>query len=518
MRPGRARRVVTAGLMLAMTVIALEVTVVTTALPTIVGEFGRLDLYPWIFSAYLLTSTVTVPLYGKLADLFGRRWVFLFGMALFLLGSVLCGLARGMGELVAYRAIQGLGAGAIMPTIFTAIADIYRLQERARIQGLFSALWGGASLIGPALGAWLTLSWSWRGVFFVGVPFGLAAAVLIWSRFEERVERRPVALDLAGSAFLTGGLTALLLALPRGEAGDVWSAESLGLLLLGVALLIAFVLAERRAEDPVLPLSLFKSRIIAVSSIGNFLSGAVLFGITSYVPLYVQGVRGEDAAGAGAVLTPMLLAWASSSVFGPRLLLRFGFRVTAIGASALVALGASVLAFLGPDSPKLLLFFGVVLMGLGFGPTIAAFVMAVQEAVPWNVRGVATSSTQLFRSLGGTIGVALLGAVLQVGLQARLTATVAEGVPTSAVLDPAVGAGLPPEVLLTLRLALGDALSPVFALTMALAVATLLVVVAFARDEAGILRRREASEPHRPPQPPSLKGRESNRAQVPPSL
>ena len=491
MAPGRARQIVTVGLLLAMAVVALEVTVVTTALPTIVGEFDRLDLYPWIFSAYLLTSTVTVPLYGKLADLFGRRRIFLFGMALFLVGSALCGLARGMGELVAYRAIQGLGAGAVMPTIFTAIADIYRLQERARIQGLFSGLWGGASLLGPALGAWLTLSWSWRGVFFVGIPFGLASAVLIRSFFEERVERRSVALDLAGSALLTGGLTALLLALPRGEGGADGAPESLLLLALALALLVGFLFVERRAADPVLPLSLFKLRIISVSSAGNFLFGAVLFGITSYLPLYVQGVRGEDAAGAGAVLTPMLLGWSSSSFFGPRLLLRFGFRATAIGASALVALGTAVLVFVVPNGPKPLLYLAVTLLGVGFGPSIAAFVMAVQEAVPWNLRGVATSSGQLFRSLGGTIGVALLGAILQAGLRTRLAATGAEDVPTSALLNPAEAAALPAEALAGLRLALGGALEPVFVLAMAFALATVLIVVVFARDEGLALRRRE---------------------------
>jgi EmrB/QacA subfamily drug resistance transporter len=482
---------VTVGLLLAMAVVALEVTVVTTALPTIVGEFDRLDLYPWIFSAYLLTSTVTVPLYGKLADLFGRRRIFLFGMALFLVGSALCGLARGMGELVVYRAVQGLGAGAVMPTIFTAIADIYRLQERARIQGLFSGLWGGASLLGPALGAWLTLSWSWRGVFFVGIPFGLASAVLIWSFFEERVERRSVALDLAGSALLTGGLTALLLALPRGEGGAGSSPESLLLLALAVALLVGFVFVERRAADPVLPLSLFKLRIISVSSVGNFLFGAILFGVTSYLPLYVQGVRGEDAAGAGAVLTPMLLGWSSSSFFGPRLLLRFGFRATAVGASALVALGTAVLVFVVPNGPKPLLYLAVTLLGVGFGPGIAAFVMAVQEAVPWNLRGVATSSGQLFRSLGGTIGVALLGAILQTGLRTRLAATGAEDVPTGALLNPAEAAALPAEALAGLRLALGGALEPVFVLAMAFALATVLIVVVFARDEGLALRRRE---------------------------
>lgn len=491
--PG-ARRIMTAGLVLAMAVVAMEVTVVTTALPTIVGELGRLDLYPWVFSAYLLTSTVSMPVYGKLADLFGRKRVFLFGVVLFLVGSILCGLARDMSELIVYRAIQGLGSGAVMPSIFTIIADTYRLEERARVQGLFSGLWGGSSLLGPSLGAWLTLSWSWRAVFFVGVPFGVAAAILLWIFFRERVERREAALDLAGAALLTVSLVALLVAMTQGGGAVPWlSAEIVGLLGVSVAALAGFILVELHASDPVLPLSLFKQRIISVSQVGNFLSGAVLFGVTSYVPLYVQGVYGEDASGAGAILTPMLLGWAGSSFFGPRLLLRFDFRATAIGSSVLIALGGAGLVLFGSLDFKPLLFLAVTLMGLGFGPGTAAFVMSVQEAVPWNMRGVATSSTQLFRSLGGVIGVALLGTVLQIGLHDRLAARGLGDVPTSALLDPAARDQIPVELISTLQGALADALQPVFFLTMLLAAGIVVTVLLFARGDGSVLRHRSAS-------------------------
>ncbi len=489
-----ARRVVTAGLVLAMAVVALEVTVVTTALPTIVGEFDRLDLYAWVFSAYLLTSTVAVPLCGKLADLFGRRRVFLAGMILFLVGSILCGLARGMGELILYRAIQGLGAGAVMPTIFTILADVYRLEERARVQGLFSGLWGVTSLLGPALGAWLTLAWSWRAVFFIGVPFGLGGAVLLWLFFQERVERRRVALDLTGSALLTLALVLLLVAMTQGGVAVSWgSLEMIGLLGVTAALFGAFVLVELRAEDPVLPLSLFGLRIFSASQLCNFLSGAVLFGVTSYVPLYVQGVYGEDASGAGAALTPMLFAWAVSGLFGPRLLIRFGFRPVAIGSTALIALGAAGVAVVGATGWRPLLYLGVTLMGLGFGPSMAAFVMSVQEAVPWGLRGVATSSTQLFRSLGGAVGVALMGALLQLGLRTRLAAIGMADTATNALLDPQAHASLPPDVLTTLQVALGDALLPVLTLTMLFAIVTLAAALAFAHGELGQARRRAPS-------------------------
>jgi len=279
----------------------------------------------------------------------------------------------------------------------------------------------------------------------------------------------------------------------QGGGRFAWSSpEILGLFGLSVALFGAFIWAERRAADPVLPLSLFKLRIMSVSSAGNFLSGALLFGVTSYVPVYVQGVRGEDAAGAGAVLTPMLLGWAVSAFFSPRFLLRFGYRTTAIGATLLIAIGASVLVLLGPSTPKLLLFFAVTVMGLGFGPSTVAFVMAVQEAVPWNVRGVATSSTQLFRSLGGTLGVALLGAILQIGLRRELAGSGLEGVNSGALLDPSARDGLSPETLVGLQRALGEALGPVFLVTAGLAVVLVTVVVVFARGEEGVLRRRAA--------------------------
>jgi EmrB/QacA subfamily drug resistance transporter len=479
---GRARRIITAGLVMAMAVVALETTVVVTALPTIAGELDRLDLYPWVFSAYLLTSTVTVPLYGKLADVFGRRRVFLFGMTVFLAGSILCGMARGMTELIVFRALQGLGAGAVMPSIFTVVADVYRLHERAKVQGVFSTLWGVASLVGPGLGAWLTITWSWRSVFFVGVPFGLAAAVFFICFFKEKIEPRKVSLDIAGSLLLMGGLTALLLALTQGTEGVGWTSPLVLAMLAGSVLMLGgFIVAERRAPDPVLPLSLFELRVMSVSSAANFLSGAVLFGVTSYVPLFVQGARGEGAAGAGAALTPMLVTWSLSGFVGPRLLLRFGFRATAIGSTLLIALGAAGLVLVGMDASPMVLYVSMALFGFGFGPSTSAFLILLQEAVPWSQRGVATSSTQLFRSLGGTIGVALLGSILHVSLTSRIAAAGLDPSAVGSLLAPHGGsAGDAAEA--GLRAALAGALQPVFVLTFLIAASTLLMVLVFARD------------------------------------
>jgi Na+/melibiose symporter-like transporter len=314
------------------------------------------------------------------------------------------------------------------------------------------------------------------------VPFGLAAAIFFVVFFKERVEKREVSLDIAGSALLAGGLTVLLIALTQGSEGLGWASPLVLALLIGsVVLLVGFVLVERRAPDPVLPLSLFELRVMSVSSAANFLSGAVLFGVTSYVPLFVQGALGEGAAGAGAALTPMLVTWSLSGFVGPRLLLRFGFRAVAIGATLLIALGAAGLVIVSQGAPPALMYVAMGLFGFGFGPSTAAFLMVLQEAVPWNMRGVATSSTQLFRSLGGTVGVALLGSVLHVGLVSRVGAAGLDPSAVGALLAPSGGSVGAAEAVL--RAALFGALQPVFGLTLAIAAGTLVMVLVFARDE-----------------------------------
>ena len=464
-----------------MAVIAVEATVVTTALPTVVGELRDLELFPWVFSAYLLASTVTIPLFGKLADLYGRRPLFLGGMAIFLLGSVLCGLASSMPLLVAFRALQGLGAGAVMPLVYTIIGDVYPLEQRGKIQGLLGAVWGVASLTGPGLGAFLTLTFSWRWVFFVSLPVGILAAWFIWRFFRERVERRQVSVDYAGAVVSLVGLLALLLATLEGGRGGSWGGSTvLGLIVLSLAFLALFLWIERRAVDPLLPLSLFKLRIVAVSSVGNLLQGAQLFALTAFVPLYVQGVRGESAAGAGAALTPLMAAWAVSAALGPKVLLRFGFRATALLGTSLLLLGSLPLLMFDQATPALLIALSMVLLGMGFGPSNIAFVVAVQEVVPWAQRGVATSSTQLFRNLGGAIGVALLGALLN----SRLQAATPGGVESrDALLNAAVRSTLNAETLAVLRATLADALHQVFVVLVMLAGVGLLAMLRSAKSE-----------------------------------
>jgi EmrB/QacA subfamily drug resistance transporter len=478
---GSGRRIITVGLLLAMAVVAAEVTVVTTALPTVIGELGGLELYPWVFSAYLLTSTVTVPIFGKLADLYGRKPIFMGGIAVFLVGSILCGVADSMPRLVAFRALQGLGAGAVMPLVFTIIGDTYPLKDRGSIQAMMSALWGGASLAGPALGAFLTVNLSWRWVFFVGLPFGLLAAWFIWRFLREEVDHRLVHIDYAGAGVLSAGLLILLLVSLEGGRSLPWGSPAmLALLAVSLALLSAFLPIEQRAKDPLVPLSLFKLPVVAVASVCNLLQGSLLFALTAYVPLYVQGVRGESAAGAGAVLTPLLLGWSLSGWAGPRVLLLFGFRPTALLGTGLVLAGSLPLLVMNAATPGLLVLASMLLLGVGFGPSMTAFVVAVQEAVSWELRGVATSSMQLFRSLGGTVVVALLGALLNSGLRTALPDSTVD---SGALLNPAARESVSPETTTMLQSGLADALHPVFIVLTLLAALGFGVVLRYAAND-----------------------------------
>jgi MFS family permease len=284
-----------------------------------------------------------------------------------------------------------------------------------------SALWGVASLTGPGLGAFLTVTFSWRWVFFVSLPFGLLAAWFTWRSFHEKVARRSVQVDYAGAAALSACLLILLLVALEGGRSLAWgSPPMLVLLALSLALLVGFLQVERRATDPLLPLALFKLPVVAVASACNLLQGSLLFALTAYIPLYVQGVRGETAAGAGAALTPLLLGWSLSGWAGPRILLLFGFRPTALLGTGLVLAGSLPLLVMDAATPGALVLVSMLILGVGFGPSMTAFVVAVQEAVSWELRGVATSSMQLFRSLGGTVVVALLGAVLNSRMRGAL--------------------------------------------------------------------------------------------------
>ncbi|RUL88578.1 MFS transporter [Tautonia sociabilis] len=462
------RRIITVALMLGMAVAAMEQTVVSPAMPTIIARLQGVEIYALVFSAYLLASTVTTPLYGKLADRHGRKRVLLFGLGLFGLGSILSGFSRSMPELIAMRTVQGLGAGAVAPIVLTILGDLYTLEERARVQGLFSGVWGVSSIAGPALGGALTDHLSWRWVFFVSVPFGLVAMLILALRVRETVaERESQPLDWRGAALLTGGTSALLLAVVGGE-GRSWEGEA-GLLALAVVLLALFFRQERRAADPVLPLDLLAQPSLAASIAGSFLIGGLLIAIDTYVHLFVQGVRGGSATSAGRAIMPLFASWSISVFIAAKVVPRWGFRRTAVIGSSFIAGGSLVLVVgaILPEWSRLAFLIGMGVIGFGMGPTSLSYILGVQNAVPWERRGAATGSVIFSRMIGGAVIVGLLGAALGHLLAWRLGGL--SGVEIAAALRPETHDRLAPDQLLAVRSALGRSLRDVFLLVTGLA-------------------------------------------------
>jgi len=455
---------------------ALEATAVGTAMPTVVADLGGVSRYSWIFSAYLLAATTTVPMYGKLADLFGRRLIFTVAISLFLLGSVLCGTATSINQLILYRAIQGLGAGGVMPISITLVGDICTMEERGRMQGLFSAVWATSSLVGPAAGGLITDFLSWRWVFYINIPFGIAAVVLLRAFLKEEGERRQHQLDYLGTISLTLSVAILLLALLEGPELWGWGdTRTLGMLLVSGLGLVFFLWQENRAPEPMLPLELFKIRVIAVASLGGLLMGTLMYCAAAFVPMYAQGVLGGTAIDAGMTLAPMSIGWPIASTTSGWFLMRFGYRPFILMGSAFGILGCLVLAGADPASGRLPVMAAMFLLGLGLGFTSTPYLLAVQNAVPWNRRGVATSSVQFFRSIGGAIAVAALGAVLNAELAQKIGADIDPNV----ALNPTLRASFPTEALRSLVEALDSGLGTIFLVMAAMAVGGLLVSLFF---------------------------------------
>lgn len=494
----RRRWAVTAGVITGMFLAALEATVIGTAMPTVIAALGGLNHYSWVFSAYLITSTVTVPVWGKLSDLYGRRLFYQIGIAIFLLGSVLSGMAGSMTQLIVFRAIQGLGAGALVPLGMTIIGDIFTVAERARMQAYFSGVWGFSSVIGPIVGGFITDRLSWRWVFYINLPVGLVAALILGLALKEpkRIERPSI--DYAGAALLMAAITMLMLALVEGGASlsTLLSPRNLAL-FAGAALLTAcFVWIERRAADPLIPFQLFRNRVVTVSVVAGFLAGVGMFGAISFVPLFAQGALGATATEAGSLLTPLMLSWVGMSVVGGRLLMRVGYRPTCITGFALLTLGFVLLSTYQRETARLWLYLDLILIGAGLGLTMLTLLIAVQQSVARSQLGIATSLNQFSRSIGGAVGVAVMGAVLSAGLAAQLgeVARRESSVLTleraaelaanpNALIDPQARAALPTGVLDALRGAMAAAIHNVFWVGTVLA--GLALVVSFYLPRAG---------------------------------
>ena len=448
---------VTIGIMLSLFLASMESTVVATATPTIVGQLGGLQHYSWVFSAFMLASTTTVPLYGKLSDLYGRRRLYLIAMALFLAGSILCGLANTMTQLIWARGLQGVGAGGVLPLAFILIGEMFSLEQRAKMQGYFSGVWGVSSIVGPLLGGFLVDSLSWRWVFYINIIPGLLAASLVAFAWRDQIHsHEKPSVDYAGAGLLTVAVVTLLLGL-MDESGT-----SLKWILVGASIvfLIALLWVERRAVDPILPLHLFRERLFAATIAHGMLSGGALFGSVSFIPLFVQSVLGTNAMTAGFTIAPMLVGWVIASIIGTRIMLKVKYRRLAIAGTALLVVGSFLMSRADVESSQMYLMTCVALMGVGMGLSIPPFFIAVQSSVERRYLGVATSTMQFSRSMGGTLGVSIMGAALTARLASNLAASNLDPELVSQLLEPASGPGLAMNE--AARIALANAISLVF--------------------------------------------------------
>jgi EmrB/QacA subfamily drug resistance transporter len=472
-------------LMLASFLTAVDGTIVDTAMPRIVGALGGFSMLTWLVTAYMLTSTATVPVYGKLADMIGRKKTFIFGAVVFVSGSALCGLSQSMGQLIFFRAVQGLGAGAVLPVVQTIIGDIFTPVERAKMQGWFSGVWGFSALVGPLVGGLLVDYASWRWLFYINLPLGILAVGMIWRFLHEKLEPRKVQVDYLGSATMTAGMSLLLLALLTGGTSYPWgSPQVLGMLAAAVVLLVLFFWQEGRAPDPVLPLKLFKNPAIGFPVLASFMVGGVMYGTTIYLPIWAQGVQGFSATRSGASLLWLSIGWPIASMLGGRLIVKMGVRpAAALGLvlNTVAALGLVILGRTMHEISEVMLALVTFIIGSGMGFATLAFVLGVQGSVDWSQRGVATAMLQFLRTLGGLIWVSVMGMTMNLSLLGRLrqipgVAAVSSGQVgevANQLLDPNSWAALPPAQLEAMRDALAAALRNVHLIVLVAAVLSL---------------------------------------------
>lgn len=399
-------------MMVATGLVAIDSTVIATAVPSIVEDLGGFSSFPWLFSVYLLASAVTVPVYAKLADTIGRKPLILWGIGVFLLGSILSGLAWDMPSLIAFRAVQGIGAGAVLPITITMIGDLYTLQERARVQGYLASVWAIAAVVGPTLGGIFAQFDLWRGIFFINIPLCLLAGWMIWSRFRERVEKRTHRIDVAGAVLLTASMSLLILGVLQGGNAWAWdSLPSIAVLSGGAVLLAAFIVVERRAAEPILPFWVLSRRLLLTTNLLGFCVGVALIGLTEYVPTFLTVTTGAQPILAGLALGAMTIGWPVAATIAGRVYLRFGFRPTTILGGVVLVFGISGLA-VSTLAPSLWLVAVVCfVIGTGFGFSAVTSLVAAQASVEWNERGVVTGTQMFFRSIGQALGAAVLGAI-----------------------------------------------------------------------------------------------------------
>ncbi|HVY14522.1 MAG TPA: MDR family MFS transporter [Rhodopila sp.] len=467
-KSGTRRNLVLAACLMATFMAAVESSIVATAIPTLVGDLGGFNLFSWVFTIYLLTQAVSIPVYGRLADLFGRKRIFYIGAGVFLLGSTLCGFAWSMPVMIGFRALQGFGAGGVQPIASTILGDIYAPAERAKVQGLVSSVFGVSAVAGPSLGAFLITHLSWQAVFWVNIPVGAMAIGMIAVLLREDIHKRSHRIDWLGSLLLLASVGLLMIALVQG--GTLATPVLAGLVAAGVASLAALYWHERRTKEPMLPLELWRIRLIAVGSLGNGTAGAVTMGMAAFLPTYIQGAMGDTPLMAGTVLGAMSVAWALLSVVGGRLMVRTSYRLVAVlGAMGLCA-GSGMLQTIGPADGPWPAALAAFIIGGGMGFCSTSFIVSVQTSVPWHQRGAATSSTMFMRFIGQSVGTAGCAAVLNLSLRRMDPSSVDQ---VRLLLEPAARSALPPDRLAHLVSIVATGLHHAYLLTLAAAIGTL---------------------------------------------
>lgn len=415
------RPFVLAAIMLAMFMAAVEATIVSTAMPAIAADLGGFSLYSWVFSSYLLMNAVTVLIYGKLSDLFGRKPILIFGIVVFLIGSILCGMAGSIEMLIVFRFIQGFGAGAVMPIASTIVGDMYTKEERAKIQGYLSSVWGISAILGPAIGGLLVQYVSWRFVFWVNIPLGILAIIGLLLYLHEGIEKKKHSIDYAGAGLLFVSVSSLMYVLVEGGVRFEWtSMPIISLVSISVITFVLFIFQEKRAIDPMMPFDIWKERSILIANSTSLSTGVMLIGISSFLPAFVQGVMERPPIVAGFTLTTMSIGWPIAAMIAGRVLLKIGFRTTSIIGGVALILGSIIFMTLSPDDGPLWAAFGSFMIGVGMGFSTTSFIVSIQSTVPWQKRGVATASNMFMRTLGSTIGAALLGGILNSRIQEHL--------------------------------------------------------------------------------------------------